>query len=215
MDDGETENGVGCLFNWNTVVTCAHVLEQPNRRAVEVSFTMFVKDSSVTIRGVRWRVPESYQPGAQDIGVVIIEDPQAFLKYGRSLLNEVAPERCSPGNLTSFTISRHNGQHFSVDLQKLDKNLTEDCHVRGSCYHHGSPTVDTVTGSIIGIFVGGSAKIVFLSKDVLVKLDAMTRNVNKTIDLDLRPAQLQLSSFLKDSAIRQIRIGNYQSNLVD
>lgn len=42
MSDGQIEYGVGCLYGWNTVLTCAHILLQEHRKAVEVSFTVLM-----------------------------------------------------------------------------------------------------------------------------------------------------------------------------
>jgi hypothetical protein len=169
---------------------------------------VFTNSSPVTIRGAWWRVPESSPPGAPDIGVVVLDDPQAFLKYGRTLLGEVLLERKAPGDFTSFTISKGKNQNFAVDTQVLGTKLTEDRHVRGVRYHHGSPAVDPITNNVIGVFTGGAEKVVYLSKEKLMQLNSMVSSVSKTIELSEEPTQLRLSSFVKDSGVRQLCLGS-------
>lgn len=46
MSDGQIQCGVGCLYGWNTVLTCAHILLQKHRKAVKVlSFTVLMGES--------------------------------------------------------------------------------------------------------------------------------------------------------------------------
>ena len=143
LDNGNVEHSVGCLYGWNTVLTCAHVLQRPYRKVQAVTFAASSSSKTrLTFNALWWKCSASYDPltgEGLDLAVIVLEDGRACRRIGWSLLAEFSEEKLSANRITVFTIQKQNEELVAERRGRSKLDLADNHNELTGHFQHGSP----------------------------------------------------------------------------